>query len=447
MGRFRSFWQKAYEADLSESDEGVRKIISNITIQYQDFAYLPEAMLDEQTAKLLFDYIDACFSDGKKGVFYSAIFKAFRERFINTHINNPDMLKSYLSFALCDKYCIKKNYISVSSHVKIHLLEEISEFLIATGVPVRVESIVAEFSHIDENEVFWTLAGHNSSMFVRNSKGEYFHADIIQFTPEEIEEIKSVIQTSIDEKGYMGGKELTDFIDDKMPSIKERYPFLTWLGLRDVIAYKLSDSFSFKGKIISAYGQDLSMSDVFARFALTHEQFTTEQLNDLRRDLDTPIYYDSVYSNSLRISKDEFVSRKHVCFDTEAIDKAISRFCTEDYIALKEICFFGSFPYIGFSWNGFLLEHYVAYFSKEFMLLHLGFNASTPVGVVVNRHSEYKSFDDLVCAELSASNIPLIREDALQYLVDIGFIARKSYSGIDQVLVRAKAQRAKEGNQ
>jgi hypothetical protein len=203
--------------------------------------------------------------------------------------------------------------------------------------------------------------------------------------------------------------------------------------------------FSFKGKIISPYGQDLSMTEVFAHFASTRDYFTLEQLNSLKRDLDTPIYFDSVYANSLRINADEFVSRDQAAFDIEATDAAISRFCTGDYIALREISFFGSFPNAGFPWNVFLLEHYVAEFSKDFKLLHRGFTAGKPVGAIVRRSSRYNDFDELLSAELAVSGIPLDRENALQYLVDNGLLARKDYGKIEQVLSTAKQQRLTKG--
>ena len=183
------------------------------------------------------------------------------------------------------------------------------------------------------------------------------------------------------------------------------------------------------------------MSDVFAHFAASHDYFTLEQLNFLKRDLDTPIYFDSVYANSLRINKEEFVSRDQASFDIEATDAAISRFCTGDYIALRDISFFGSFPSAKFPWNGFLLEHYVADFSKKFKLLHIGFTAGTPVGAIVRRSSRFNDFDELVSAELAANSIPLNRESALKYLVDIGLLARRNYRGIDQVLSNAVLQR------
>ena len=243
----------------------------------------------------------------------------------------------------------------------------------------------------------------------------------------------------------MGGKELTDAIKIRLPGVMERYPFLTWLGLRDVIAYKLRDVFSFRGKIISAYGQDLSMTDVFAHFASTHDRFTMEQINSLKTDLDTPIYFDPIYENSLRINMNEFVSRDHALFDIDATDAAISRFCTGDYIPLKDINFFGSFPDAGYQWNEFLLEHYVADFSKGFKLLHTGFNAYIAVGAIVMRSSHLENYNDLITEELANSDISLTREDALQYLVGVGLLARRNYSGIDQIISNAKLLRSMKG--
>lgn len=441
MGRFRAFWKDKFGLEIFEDNETVRKRVMHITVRYQDFVYLPETMASEQTTQKILSYLKECFQDGKSAVYFDALYKEFQSEFEGKHINNPEMLRSYLSFINQDKFYIHRNYLTADADTDVNPTDEVRDYLITAGIPVKVEDLKEKLSHIDEETVFWAVAGRNSAEFVRNKKGEYFHADIIHFTHQETDTIIEMIQQGIDDKGYMGGKELTDAIEVKLPSIMERYSFLTWLGLRDVVAYKLQNVFSFKGKIISTYGQDLSMSDVFAHFAASHDYFTLEQLNFLKRDLDTPIYFDSVYANSLRINKEEFVSRDQASFDIEATDAAISRFCTGDYIALRDISFFGSFPSAKFPWNGFLLEHYVADFSKKFKLLHIGFTAGTPVGAIVRRSSRFNDFDELVSAELAANSIPLNRESALKYLVDIGLLARRNYRGIDQVLSNAVLQR------
>lgn len=445
MGRFRVFWAKKYGSELTKDDDIIRKYIAHITVWYQGFVYLPETMLDERTSERLLAYLTGCFRDGKNAVYFDALYKEFQVDFVGKRINNPDMLKSYLSYMNDGRFYIQRSYLTADSQAEVNPTDEVRNYLITVGVPVAVEDLKEALSHIDEDKISWAVAGSNSAEFVRNQKGEYFHADIIRFTQPEIDTITDLIQQAIDDRDYMGGKELTDAIEVKLLGIKERYPFLTWLGLRDVIAYKLRNVFSFKGKIISAHGQELSMSDVFAHFASSHDHFTLEQLNSLKRDLDTPIYFDSVYANSLRINKDEFVSRDRENFDVAATDAVIDRFCIGDYIVLKEISFFGSFPDAGFPWNGFLLEHYAADFSKKYKLLHVGYTAGTPVGAIVKRSSHFEDFDELVSTDLAESTVSLNRQSALQYLVNTGFLARRNYRGIEQILTKAKLQRSKKG--
>ena len=445
LKRLRMQWQRAYEEELDFDDETVFKHIMHITIRHGDMVYLPEIMMDNEIKERMLLYIEECFREGKKAIYYEALYREFEEDFSSCRINNVEMLKTYLTYINDGSMYLQRSYIAADKKVEIDTTDEVRSFLISQGVPVLSDDIVAALSHITEDKILWAISGNNSYEFVRNQKGEYFHADIIEFTQYEMDEITKLISLAIADKEYMGGKELTDTIEKKMPSIKERYPFLTWLGLRDVLAYKLRDSFSFKGKIISAYGKALSMTDVFADFARKHEHFTLEELNILKSDLDTQIYFDSIYANSLRINKDEFVSLEQASFDVEATDNAIERFCHSEYVTLKEISHFGAFPYAYFPWNHFLLQHYVANYSKKYKLIHTGFNAGNPVGAIVKKSSQLYSMDEIIIRALVENNIPLNRDDALQYLCDAGFLARRSYGSIDYLLDKANMQRTQKG--
>lgn len=446
MGRFRTFWKDKYNSELSCDDKTARNNLVHITIRYKKFVYLPEMMASEERKQALITYLSECFKNGKTAVSLAALYKKFQAEFASTQINNADMLKSYLSFVKDGNFYIRGNYLTADEKTEVNPREEIREYLITVGIPIKVEDLQAALFHMDASAVYRMLTGSGSAEFVWNQKGEYFHADIILFTPREAETIAALIQQAIDDKGYMGGKELTDAIKTMLPAILEKYPFLTDSGMLGAVAYKLQKAFSFKGKIISTYGQSLSKPEIFARFASTRDRFTLEELNALKRDYGVSIPFDLVYANSLRVSKEEFVSRKQALFDTEAIDAAISRFCTGEYIALKDISFFGSFPSVGFPWNEFLLEHYVADFSEKFKWLHAGgFRAGSPVGAIVKRSSQIKSFDELLSRALAFSDIAFNNKNALQYLVDSGLLASTTYNGIEQVLFSAEQKRLGKG--
>lgn len=443
MNRFRLYWKNKYGTELSKDDEAVRTYLTHITVRFGDFVYLPEMMVSEETRQRLFNYISECFKLGKKAVYFDALYKMFQHEFAGKCLTNQDMLKSYLTYANDGSFFIHRKCLTAEKNIEINPADEIRDYMFSIGRPVTVDELKEALSHIDSNKIDRTILGRSGDAFVINRKGEYFHGDIVNFTQQEINNIEDLIQQAIDDKKYMGDRELTDAIENKLPSILERYDFLTQLGLRDVIAYKLKGKFSFKRKIISAYGQDLSLSDVFEHYGMTHDRFTMEQLKSLQKDLNSTIYFDSVYKNSLRISENEFVSKSKNkdLFDVDATDDAVNRFCNGDYIAIKEISFFGSFPNVGFQWNSFLLEQYVAYFSGMFRLMHVAFRAGTPAGAIVKKVASFESYNNLLGVELANSSIPLDRDSALRYLVDKGFLATRSYGDIDSVLATARSHR------
>lgn len=442
LRRFRMQWQSTFKDELQYDDKTICEHISHLTIQHGDMAYLPEDMLNNNAKCKLLAYITDLFSKGKTVIYYEALCREFADDFAIGRINNAEMLKTYLSYINNGSMYLCKNYITSDSNVEVNNLEEVRSFLIGQGMPIKTENIIFSLSHIAKNEIRRVIAG---SEFIQNRKGEYFHADIIEFTQHEIDLITKWIDIAINDKEYMGGKELTDTIQNKLPSIMERYPYLTELGLRDVLAYKLKNLFSFHGKIISSYGKNLSMTDVFAHFAKTHEHFTLAQLCMLKNDLDTSIYFDAVYANSLRINKNDFVSKNQARFDIDATDTAIGQFFYSDYISIKDISLFGGFPDAYFPWNHFLLQHYIANYSKKYKLIHAGFNAEKPVGAIVKRNSQLDTFNDVIIKILAESKIPLNSDDVLQYLFDAGYIARRSISSLDTIIIKANMYRTNKG--
>ena len=445
MKRFRNNWAKNFGSDNTETDDNIRKIIERITLQYNDLVYLPEQMLDQQTAEKIIAYLKETFENGRKVVYYAALFDHFENELLNSHINTPDMLKSYLINSNQGGYYFHNQFMTKYDYVSINFIKEISDYLIEMAIPVTVDELKKEFSNLPEKKITYTLRTNHNEGIIRNQTGEYFHANIVEFSKEEIDQIKRLIGQSIEDKGFMSGNELIESIQRTLPDVAEQYNFLSMVGFRDAIGYKLRKKFNFRGNIISEYGKELSMADVFARYGKSHKKFTLEDLNTLKSDLKTTIYFDDLYENAIRVSQDEFVSKDQINFDIKETDAAIERFCTGDYVPLAEVDFFGTFPSVGFRWNRFLLEQYVAFYSKEFKLLHSNFNANSAVGAIVKRSSGINNFDELIEIELTESGILLRGRSALNHLVDRGLLARRSYSKIKKALLKAKVRRSQKG--
>ena len=160
----------------------------------------------------------------------------------------------------------------------------------------------------------------------------------------------------LDERDFIGGNELYDAIRAKYPYIIEENHTLSVYGFRDALKAKLGDKFSFKGNIISAR---VRKSRWWMCLQNMQEVMIVSRCLSFRdwRIARYDIYFDTVYENSLRISRDQFVSKAAAQFPVADIDEVLDRICTEKYIPLPEVTNFGALPYVGFPWNSFLLEH------------------------------------------------------------------------------------------
>lgn len=440
--KFKRYYTATHDRELTDSDDDISKKIKQLCIIYEGKAFLPDVMLSEELKDELLNYIETAFADGKAAIYYQAIFAEFSDAFLDYHIHDADMLKSYLTFIGDGRFFINRSFISKTPDVSMDPLSEVRSCLQDYGRPATYDELFAALPHLPQSKIKFILASNVE--FVNNGHSEYFHESIVHLSDEELDGIAEIIQTTIDEKDFIGGNELYDAIRAKYPYIIDENHSLSMYGFRDALKAKLGDKFSFKGNIISRSGQELSMADVFAKYARSHDAFTLSELQSLANNLATPIYFEAIYENSLRISRDQFVAKTAAHFPVEAMDEALDRICMGKYIPLPEATNFGTFPYVGFPWNIFLLEHYVASYSQKYMLLHSSFNGTECAGAIVKRSAGIDSFDDLIVDLLANNQVEMQKAPVLQFLSDKGYLARRRYSEIESLIIKANAQRQRK---
>lgn len=437
--KFRKYYAATHNVELTDPDEDVSKIIMQLCIEYEGKAFLPEVMLSEDLKEKLFKYIDNAFAEGKTAIYYQAIFTEFEDVFLDYHIHDAEMLKAYLNHVGNGRFFIHRSFVSKEANVVLDPLSEIRSCLQGFGRPVEYDELFDALPHLPQNNIKFILATNGE--FVNNGHGAYFHESIVRLSNEELEGISNIIQQTIDEKHFIGGNELYDAIKAKYPYIIDDNHALSVYGFRDALKAKLGDKFSFKGNIISHPGQELSMADVFATFAKNRDSFTLAELQELANNLATAIYFESVYENSLRISRDQFVAKDSAHFSIFETDEALDRVCIGKYIPIQAVTNFGIFPYAGYPWNSFMLEHYVANYSQKYMILHSSFNGTECAGAIVKRSAGISSFDDLIVDLLVNNSIEMKKGPVLQFLSDMGYLARRRYSKIEALIIKANAQR------
>ena len=443
LKRFIRYYNAMHGTELDIGNETVKeKTKQNILqagIRHDDYIYAADCLLDDSTKNHVISYIEESFSSGKQALYYRALFEEFNNEFLDQKIYDEDMLRTFLIHECGGKYVFERSYMSKERNVQVDPKDEVKRVLIMHGSPMQMESIYAALPHLPTNKIDWAL--HSNKEFISNTWREYFHISLIDLSDDELADISEIILREIDESHFISGNELINVIKKKHPGMLERFPEYSMTGLRDAIAYYLGNEFSFNGNIISAKDKQMSMNDVFAEFARTHYSFTIDELNMLKSEMNSTIYFDAVYENSMRVSQNQFVSMSEADFNIPQTDKAISVFTTKSYMSLADVTSFSAFPYAGYPWNIFLLEYYVATYSADYKLLHTGFNAEKCVGAIVERTSGIDTFNDLIVLVLADSGIDFNKDSALQYLCDHGYLARKKYSDIDKLIIKARAKK------
>lgn len=442
MKKFRRYYEEINGYALEQESDEVEKIISQCGIEHEGRIYASEAMLSEELRNKLFGFIDKNFEEGKAVVYYEALFREFSEDFLDQNIYDAEMLKDYIAYMAGDRYFMARSYLSNERRSSVDPIEDVRTCLKEHGLPMEVDDLCKTLSHIPSDRIRTLLGTHGE--FVRNSKGEYFHADSFFVTDEELDNIAALINEDIRIHSFISGNELYDAIKGKYPYIYERNAMFSMIGWRDVFKFKLGERFSFTGNIISSKDKELSMSDVFAAYGEEQENFTLSELISFAENMGSTIYFDALYQNVARVSQEQFVSRDDVSFQVKETDKVLGRFCTVSYLALPEITDFGIFPEASHPWTPYLLEHYVAFHSKRYYLMHGGYNRNTVVGAMVKKENAYDSFDDLIVDVLAESGVTLQKQDVLNYLSDNGYIARRTYTGIEALMIKARAERNKK---
>jgi hypothetical protein len=443
LRRFKILYRSEFESELTASDDTILKDIRRGCVIYDNRAFIADTLLSQEVKNKLFDYISDSFASNRKVIYFAALFNQFQDLFISHNIHNSEMLRSYLEYFDDGSYHVGTSYISLNRNVVIDPAEEIRQYLKEISRPAGYNEIFSALQHIPEKRIKSTLA--SCSEFIYNKTEQYFHADILHLTNQQLEDIADIIKTRIEQTRYVTGNELYDDIKRKHQDIIDDNPTISALGFRNSLSYRLSDRFRFKGNVISDKGANLTMQQVWADYCKTNSSFTIADLNKLKEKLDSGMYFEVVYKNSLRISRNQFVSRRQARFKVEETDAVLNSICLGDYISLKQINNFMIFPDAGFAWNSFLLEHYAAQYSKMFMLINNGFNSNKSTGAIVRRSSGIDGFIRLVIDAIANSGIELTERSALDFLFNEGYVSSRRLANIRPVLIEAAAQRNMRG--
>lgn len=436
--RFRMYYSDMFGEELTEDDEHLVRTLMKVGTFRDERIFVKDESEQKDLIEEINDTIMEMFKDGASCIYLDCLFARFQEQLAEMlHIYNVDSLESVLFSSGKRNYFKRYNYL-FGYNKEPAPARDVIEYMKKSHLPVTYSEIENGLWYIPLDKIKHTLV--TTPGIVNVASEAYLYAPNLPVSESEIHQIAELISHALLQRNYISDVELMQLIEEHCPSVlmnTSDYPI--W-GLRNALAYLLRERFSFRGAIISDKDEEISMAEVFSDFCRRSERITVDELRNFANELNTVIYWDSVYGEMVRVNQNEFVRRDQIHFDVEQTDTVLENLIQNAYTPIKTINLFLHFPAIEVPWNSFVLESYVANYSKEFRLLHASYTATDCCGAMVRQESGISDYRTLIVDVLAKNTGWKNKKDALQLLVDLGYQQRRSYSDIEKVMQEAKAK-------
>lgn len=436
--RFAMYYTKEYGKNMDIYDELMDAIISKVGIVYNGMVYAPSKMIDETTKQSLFDYIENQFANGIVCIYYNVLFEHFSQQFLEQIMVDGEMLRYYLEFYnIENKYHFDEEYFSQEMSANIDINQVVIDYVKAQGGCVTEDEVSTAFEYLPREKVIEAFSSNRQKLVLSSMKTR-FHIDNFQL--EEIDKIVIVdfLSKEIASMQYVTFSELFGKIAEIAPRVIENNIQFTQTGIRTALSCLLSDKFHIIGGFISDYDNSVSAYDAFINLGRGRESFNISEVEVMANDFNVPINFEALAVNNVRVSEDIFVSKDYITFDTELVDKAIFRFCQNEFVSILDVNTFTAFPECGYRWTPYLLESYLYSYSKMFILKHKAFNKTSVAGAIVRKTSCCTDYLDIMALALANADIPLDEKSSLDFLVQNGYIERRRLNTINEVIRKAE---------
>ena len=434
--RFKQFYENQYSSEFPATLQ-LSMMIPRLGIQHENKVYLPEFMLAADVRDKIQLYIVSHF-ESSDYIYYDAILDKFSEDIVDSQIFDKETLKAYLQYYDVYGWSYETFYISKTNSVSVNQDQDIIDFVRMQGGIVTENEILNAFHYMPKDYVVRCVVRNNRTL-ISCGRGYRFHIDNYRINDIEKNGIREIIQLSIQSAGYLTTSELARSVQIKYPSVLSDNTEYGIIGFRNVVSNLYEGEFSFYNNLISSMHSRLDTNQVFEDFCKSKATFTTEEVNQLAGDLGTLINFDAISRYCVRVSESKFVSKDNMVFDVPATDAAIANYCSGEYVTILDINTFVAFPYCSYRWNNYLLESFVAQYSKQFKLMHSRYNKDNTIGAIVKRTSAFSDYDEILIDAVANSKVPLNENDVLDYLQEKGYIARRRSDFLSKISLLDKA--------
>ena len=274
--------------------------------------------------------------------------------------------------------------------------------------------------------------------FTREVEGEYLFIDRFNITENEEKDILDFANEACEKKGF------ASLCDVPLGDIEEENYELTKLTIYNAIYKKvLSGKYYLNGKILTKGKSELNAVMLLKQYIKGKDECAFDEVADkvieLTGGANRQYAFQALYDDMIRVDRNRFVANQLVNFSINEIDTVLAGFVTDNFGAIQDVTTFAMFPLCGQSWNHYLLESFCYKYSRKYSLHVVHFNDKN-AGIIAEKDFN-KNYDEMLAITLARTDVELSPEIIGQYLFNTGYMAKRKYAKLDEIVQRASELR------
>lgn len=417
---------------LPEDDETLRSEISNVGFAIDDKVYV----FGEEIVNELENRINSIFEKGYSLIFFDAYMDKDSEWLSENHILTIELLKELLARTKLELF-YGKNFISGRGKVtEIGGIVEEIKGIWGESVLITNNEMEEGLPYIPDDRIRHALSASEEMVWV--SHETYTCLEKVIINSDDAEKIIAYVDEACDKKGF------ASISDVPLKNVIEENFELSMTAIYEAVFNKiLKDKFFLNGKIITKTSSGLDAVTLVKAHCEDKDECSFDELYNKVVELtgasNRQIAFEAGYGVMVRVDENRFVADKYVDFDVIYIDSLLEEIISEGFTSIKDITTFARFSICGQEWNHYVLESYCYRFSKKFTLNVINFNDKN--AGIISKKTIGLSYKEMLARTLVKAKIELIESVALQYLYDNGYLAKRQYGAINDVLKIAESLR------
>ena len=428
--RFRVSYEEVNGSDCSLNDDVLLNVIREMGFEFDGKVYL----ISNDSMKSIIGEVNAYKNQGINIVYYDLLYDLKFYEYSEVKIVSADMLKAILKH-LMPQLRYKNNYFALPSERQTEL-ELIKNDIIrvwGSSTLQTFDELSMKLPLIPMDKIKFTLA--QQPAFVWNSAETYMQADWFEADEAEIESLSDYVDEQCEEHGVVSLDEIQfDHLIEANPEISETALYTCFCKL-------VEDRFERNARVLTRKGASKDTYTAVIEFCRKQDKCTYDRLEGIAKQVTgtirRPDIIEAANAVMVRIDKNDFIADRFIQFDIDRIDEALDYVITDDFIGMREITTFSTFPFCGYGWNLYLLESYCRRFSKKYKYETRRANSSNSGAIVVK--SCTLSYHDIMTQAVARSGRDLQQSEVFGFLTEAGYMERKKYRDID-LLINEAAQ-------